>query len=98
MPKEVDYDELEAILNQYFNDKQREWVARLMHDHVSGLVTNLAMQIEIVKKMIDRGMDMDAIAGEVDDLKTNISNTSSHIVQIERAIMPPRPDPEDDEA
>ncbi|MFP4322344.1 MAG: hypothetical protein ACLFTK_07815 [Anaerolineales bacterium] len=99
MPKDIDYDELEAILNQYFSDQQREWIARLMHDHISGLVTNLAMQIEIVKKMIEREMDMDAIAEEVAALKENISTTSAHIVQIEKSIKPRRPaDPDDPDA
>lgn len=83
MPKELNFEELEAQIEANFSHDQREFIARLLHDHVSGLVTTLAMQVEIVKKMVSRNMD---IAQEVDSLKENMSNASQHIVAIEKAI------------
>lgn len=85
MPKEVDFEALEEEIAEILEPDQRRWLARLLHDHVSGLVTNLAMQIEIVNKMIDNDMD---ITDELASLKKNISTTSAHIVEIERIVRP----------
>jgi signal transduction histidine kinase len=85
MPREVDFEALEEEIAEVLNYDQRQWLARLLHDHVSGLVTNLAMQIEIVNKMIERDMD---ITDELASLKENVSNTSAHIVEIERVVRP----------
>ena len=85
MPKELDFEAFEVELSEKFSPEQREWLARMLHDHVSGLVTNLSMQIEIVNKMIARDMD---ITEELASMKTNISATSQHIVQIEKAMRP----------
>jgi signal transduction histidine kinase len=85
MPKEVDFDALEEEIAEMLDYDQRQWLARLLHDHVSGLVTNLAMQIEIVNKMIERDMPIDE---EMASLKENISATSAHIVEIERIVRP----------
>ena len=95
MPKEIDWDVLEEEIAEVLDPDQRQWLARLLHDHVSGLVTNLAMQVEIVSKMIDRDMD---ITEEVASLKMHVSETSQHIVSIERVVRPPAPPAEDEEA
>jgi len=86
MPKEIDFEALEAEIGELLSYDQRQWLARLLHDHVSGLVTNLAMQIEIINKMISREMD---ITEELASLKQNISTASAHIVEIERVVRPP---------
>jgi hypothetical protein len=59
----------------------------MLHDHVSGLVTTMAMQVEIVNKMRSRGMDLE---NELASLKENVSNASKHIVAIEKAMRPKR--------
>ena len=85
MPKEIDFEAFEEEISQVLDPDQREWVARLLHDHVSGLVTNLAMQVEIVNRMIANDMD---IMDELASLKENVSITSAHIVEIERIVRP----------
>jgi hypothetical protein len=87
MPKELDFEELTAELEQLMSPEQREWLAHLMHDHVSGLVSSLSMHVEIVSKMISRGMD---VTEELASLKENVTNASTHIRGIERAIRPNR--------
>ena len=57
MPKEINFEDFEQEVGQMLTPEQREWVARLLHDHVSGLVTTISMQVEIVNKMHARGMD-----------------------------------------
>lgn len=89
MPKELDLDVLETELDTNFSPEQREWIARLLHDHVSGLVTALAMQVEIVKKMLERDMDL---TDEVASLKDNMRNAAEHIKGIESTIRPKQPD------
>lgn len=89
MPKEINFDQLESELTARFSDEQREWLARLLHDHVSGLVTNLSMQIEIVNKMLARQMDL---SEEIASLKANVSAASQHIVAIEKAMRPKQPE------
>jgi len=89
MPKEIDFELLSDVMERGFTPQQREWLARLLHDHVSGLVTNLAMQIEIVNKMAAREMD---ISGELVNLKESISTTSKHIVALEKAVRPQHPE------
>lgn len=86
MPKELNFEQFEADLEQNFSPEQREWLARLLHDHVSGLVTNISMQVEIVKKMVAREMD---ITEELESLKENVSVATQHIVTIEKTIRPP---------
>jgi signal transduction histidine kinase len=85
MPRETDFEALEEEIAEVLDPEQRRWLARLLHDHVSGLVTNLAMHIEIVNKMIANDMD---ITEEMAALKKNISTTSAHIVEIERIVRP----------
>ena len=85
MPKDVDFEALEEEIAEVLNPDQRRWLARLLHDHVSGLVTNLAMQIEIVNRMIANDMDF---AAEMASLKEHVSATSAHIVEIERIVRP----------
>lgn len=85
MPKDVDFEALEEEIAEMLDPDQRRWVARLLHDHVSGLVTNLAMQIEIVNRMIANDMDF---VSEMASLKENVSATSAHIVEIERLVRP----------
>lgn len=87
MPKEIDWGTFEDEIAEALTPQAREWVARLLHDHVSGLVTNLAMQIEIINKMMAREMP---IEDEFVSLKENVSNASSHIKTIEKMIRPPR--------
>jgi|GEM_PF-3720129 len=87
MPKELDLDALEADFDTNFSPEQREWLAHLLHDHVSGLVATLAMQVEIVKKMLDRDMDLN---DEVMSLKENMRNAAEHIKGIETVIRPKR--------
>ena len=87
MPKELDFDRLATDLEKGFSPEQREWIARLLHDHVSGLVTNIAMQVEIVNKMMAREMD---ITDELASLKAHVSDATQHIVQIERVMRPHR--------
>ncbi|NJL95132.1 MAG: hypothetical protein HC915_16140 [Anaerolineae bacterium] len=93
MPKDLDFAHFEAELAATFSPEQREWIARLLHDHVSGLVTNISMQVEIVTKMINRGMD---IQEEVASLKENVKNATQHIVAIEKSMRPRRPEPHDE--
>jgi signal transduction histidine kinase len=85
MPKEINFDDFEAELEDMFSPEQREWLARLLHDHVSGLVTTMSMQVEIVNKMFARNMDL---GEELASLKLNVSNASKHIVAIEKAVRP----------
>ena len=85
MPKDVDFEALEEEIAEVLDPDQRRWVARLLHDHVSGLVTNLAMQVEIVNRMIANDMDY---VSEMASLKENVSATSAHIVEIERLVRP----------
>lgn len=80
-----DFEELEEILNLYFSPPQREWFARLMHDHISNPIATMGMQIEVIYKMINRGMD---ISDELEELKRNVSRTSKHIVEIEKVMRP----------
>ena len=89
MPKELDLEVFEQELEQIFTPDQRMYIARLLHDHVSGLVTNLATQIEIVRKMVDRDMDYKT---ELASLKENVSAASKHIVGIEKAVRPKTPE------
>lgn len=89
MPKEINWENFEEEVSEIMSPEAREWVARLLHDHVSGLVTNLAMQVEIVRKMMARDMP---IQEEMESLKENVSNASTHIKGIEKAIRPPRPE------
>jgi signal transduction histidine kinase len=85
MPKELNLEALEADLEAGFTMEQREWLARLLHDHVSGLVTTLSMQVEIVSKMHQRNMDL---TDELASLKQNVSTATQHIVAIEKAVRP----------
>jgi glucose-6-phosphate-specific signal transduction histidine kinase len=94
MPKELNFEEFEQELEEIFSPEQREWLARLLHDHVSGLVTNIAMQVEIVNKMFARNMDVEQISNEATSLKENVSSASKHIVAIEKTIRPKKPDAE----
>lgn len=91
MPKEINWDIFEEEISTTLTPEAREWVARLLHDHVSGLVTNLAMQVEIINKMKAREMPTEE---EFASLKENVSNASNHLKDIEKAIRPPRPEPE----
>lgn len=86
MPNELNAEKLEKEAYLALSPWQRRWVARLLHDHVSNPVTALAMQIEIIYKMIARDMD---IAEELESLKENITNISARIVDVEHAIRPP---------
>lgn len=89
MPKELDLNELADQFSEGFSPEQREFLARLLHDHITGLVTTLSMQVEIVSKMVARGMD---ITDELISLKENVSNAGSHIRGIETTIRPPYED------
>ena len=92
MPKEIDFEEFEIEVGEVLADDQREWLARVLHDHVSGLITNMSMQVEIINKMIARDMD---IVGEVASLKENVSAASRHIVAIEKTVRPKVEEPEE---
>jgi hypothetical protein len=85
MPREIDFDAFEEEVGAHFTPPQREWIARLLHDHVSGLVTTLAMQVEIINKMVSRNMD---ISEELASMKVNVSAAAQHIVEIEKRIKP----------
>lgn len=89
MPKELNFEQFQQELEVTFTPEQREWIAKLLHDHVSGLVTNIVLQVEIVNKMVARNMD---IMAELASLKENVSNASAHIVAIEKAMRPPHAD------
>ena len=89
MPKELNLEQFEQDLSENFSPEQREWLARLLHDHVSGLVTTLSMHIEIVYKMHSRNM-MDKLGDEIASLKEEVSAASKHIVGIEKTIRPKR--------
>jgi signal transduction histidine kinase len=89
MPKELNLEALEADLEAGFTPEQREWLARLLHDHVSGLVTTISMQVEIVNKMHQRSMDL---TDELASLKQNVSNATQHIVAIEKTVRPKQDD------
>lgn len=87
MPKEIQWETFEDEIAEALTPEAREWVAHLLHDHVSGLVTNLAMQVEIIHKMMSRDMP---IQEELASLKENVSAASTHIKTIEKMIRPPR--------
>jgi glucose-6-phosphate-specific signal transduction histidine kinase len=87
MPKEIQWETFEDEIAEALTPEAREWVARLLHDHVSGLITNLAMQVEIISKMMSRDMP---IQDEMVSLKENVSAASNHIKTIEKMIRPPR--------
>lgn len=89
MPKELNFEQFEQDLEETFSPEQREWLARMLHDHVSGLITTLAMQVEIVSKMHARNMT-DKIGDEIASLKENFSAASKHIVAIEKTVRPKR--------
>lgn len=91
MPKEINFEDFEQEVGQMLTPEQREWVARLLHDHVSGLVTTISMQVEIVNKMHARGMD--TLGAELASLKENVSSASKHIVAIEKTMRPKREEP-----
>ena len=83
MPREYNPEQLQQEMDELLTPESREWLASLFHDHVSNLVTNLSMQIEILNKMHQREMDLEE---EIASLKTNVGNAASHIVGIEKII------------
>lgn len=85
MPKELNPEEFEAEIAANLTPEAREWVARLLHDHVSGLITSLTMHVEILKKMIEREMDIEE---ELASLRQETSEASQHIKMIEMTIRP----------
>lgn len=91
MPKELDPERFAAEIAEVLSDDQREWLARMLHDYVSGSVANIAMHVEIVKKMVDRDM---AIKDEVASLKSDVSAITQQIVMIEKIVRPKHDDEE----
>ena len=83
MPRELDFEAFEHELNTAFSPEQREWLAMLLHDHVSGLISNIAIQVDIVDRMLDRDMD---IGEEFASLKENVRAASEHLVAIEMSV------------
>jgi archaellum component FlaC len=83
MPREIDFEAFEHQLGEMLSREQLEWLAMLLHDHVSGLVGNIAIQTEVVNKMLERDMD---IRDEFASLKENVGAASRHIVEIEKRI------------
>jgi hypothetical protein len=83
MPREIDFDALEHQLGEMLSGEQLEWLAMLLHDHVSGLIGNLAIQIEVVHRMLDRDMD---VREEFASLKENVGAAARHIVEIEKRV------------
>ena len=85
----LDWEALKADVEGNFSHDQRLYISILMHDYVSNPVLALAMQVEIVKKMAERGMDF---SDELADLQQRVSNVGNTIKEIERIIQPPRDD------
>ena len=77
MPRELDFEAFEHELSTAFSPEQREWLAMLLHDHVSGLISNIAIQVDIVDRMLDRDMD---IREEFASLKENVRAASEHLI------------------
>lgn len=83
MPREIDFEAFEQQLGEMLSTEQLAWLAMLFHDHVSGLVGNVAIQVEVVNRMLEREMD---IGDELASLKENVGAASRHVVEIEKCI------------
>jgi signal transduction histidine kinase len=88
MPKEINFDQFAQEVEAVLSPEQRDWLARLLHDHVSNLFTAMSMQVEIISKMTARQMDT---TEELASLKHNMSTATQHIIAIEKAVRPSKP-------
>lgn len=86
MPAELNIEQLAADLDAYFTPDQRLYISRLLHDHVSNPVLALSMQVEIIKKMIARQMD---ITDELAHLQGHVTEIGNHVKALEITIKPP---------
>lgn len=83
MRADFDFEELERELDTIMTKEQRDWLAMLLHDHVSGLVANIGLQVEVIHRMMARDMD---ISEEFASLKENVRTASKHIAAIEMSV------------
>jgi hypothetical protein len=83
LPKEIDFDKFEEEIGTILSQEQREWLAMLLHDHVSGVVANLALHVELIDRMLDRDMD---IRDEFTSLKEGVRVGTRHIAAIEKSV------------
>lgn len=90
----LDLDELTAELKTVLTKESAYKMERLLHTYVANPVTGLYMQVEIIKRVIDRQPDM--LPDEVANLSKQISLASANIVTVVKALAGAFPE-EDEE-
>jgi len=87
MAKELDQHDLEQQIEAHLGLDARQWLADLLHDHVSHHITNSSLQAEIVLRAWEKRPEM-ALA-EMQDLKAKLDAASTFLVNLVRTVTPP---------
>jgi len=83
MPLEMDFAEFQQEVGAMLSPEQREWLARLLHDHVNGPISSVVMHFELIDRMMEQGMD---IRDEMALLKASLRSTANHLGEIQMSI------------
>jgi hypothetical protein len=86
MPRKIDFAEFEQEVGTVLSAEQREWLARVLHDYVSGPVSTIVMHVELIDRMLEREAD---IRDEFASLKKNVGAAAKQVAAIEASLRTP---------
>ena len=83
MLTDFDYAQLENELATVLTADQRQWLAILLHDHVSGLFSTIALHTELLHRMLARDAD---ITEEFALFRQDVRAAADHIHALQESL------------
>lgn len=80
----LDLDELSAEFRASLDETSAYKMERLLHTYVANPMSSVFMQIEIMKRLLER--DPATLAGEVENLQKQVRLASDNIVTVVKAL------------